>query len=160
MTVGEDIVEELYCRHQAELLVYARAFDPVDPSDLVQDTLVRALRHRTTLADLPAGARRRWLYTTLRNLAVDRFRHGHEEAELQEPDELPGSDQFADRIATGELMDRLEPKLRETVRMRYWLRMNSTEIGHALGVSPATVRYWLAAARRVLRLWAGENGKE
>jgi hypothetical protein len=36
----------------------------------------------------------------LRNLAVDWYRRGHAEDQLQEPDEVAGSDHFEGRIGT------------------------------------------------------------
>jgi RNA polymerase sigma-70 factor, ECF subfamily len=156
--VGDDIVEELYVAHWMELRSFARSFDPVDPADLVQETLLRALGHRQTLANLPARARRRWLYTTLRNVAIDRYRRHVREAPLEEPDQVPSLDEFPDRIAATELIDQLQPPLRQAVWMRYWLGMSSTEIAHELGASASTVRYWLARARERIR--RRTNGKE
>jgi RNA polymerase sigma factor (sigma-70 family) len=149
--VGEDIVEELYARHWMELLSFERSFGPEDPADLVQETLLRAVGHRRTLANLPARARRRWLYTALRNVAIDRCRRHVAEAPFEEPDRIPSLDEFPDRIATTELVDRLQQPLRQAVWMRYWLGMNSTEIAHELGAGASTVRYWLATAREQIR---------
>ncbi|MCL9797988.1 sigma-70 family RNA polymerase sigma factor, partial [Frankia sp. AgKG'84/4] len=69
------VVQTLFGEHAADLLGYARRISPEDPGqaeDLVQETFLRAWRHRERLA-VHANARA-WLFQVARNLAVDRHR--------------------------------------------------------------------------------------
>ncbi len=69
------VVQSLFGEHAADLLGYARRISPEDPGqaeDLVQETFLRAWRHRERLA-VHANARA-WLFQVTRNLAVDRHR--------------------------------------------------------------------------------------
>lgn len=65
-------VRTLFDENSADLLRYIRRISPEDPGraeDLVQETFLRAWRHRDGLA--AHGSARAWLFRVARNLAVD-----------------------------------------------------------------------------------------
>ncbi|KPM54199.1 hypothetical protein CcI49_05310 [Frankia sp. CcI49] len=65
-------VRTLFDENSADLLRYVRRISPEDPGraeDLVQETFLRAWRHRDGLS--AHGSARAWLFRVARNLAVD-----------------------------------------------------------------------------------------
>jgi DNA-directed RNA polymerase specialized sigma24 family protein len=56
-----------------------------------------------------------------------------------------------DRVLTQDLMAKLPPNLREPLRLKYFERMNATEIGKELNLCPATVRTRIRTALLLLR---------
>lgn len=134
----------------------------VEPEDLVQETLARALQEFDKLASASDAARRGWLCTTLTNRFFDLYRQRRAEQE-----QLPGlrlvqseavspeegleekwgefsSEQF--RAAVG----RLKPKHREAYEL-HAQGLRYREIAQKLGVPTGTVGAWISEARRELR---------
>ena len=78
--------------------------------DLVQDTFLRALQNPGILEDLTPTKQRAWLYRTLKNLYLDRWRRGVlEAAYLETLREEPRWDKGIQEIETTLLLQALEP---------------------------------------------------
>src|ERR1700751_5809625 len=75
-TAEDEAVRVLYEQHAAPLLAYSLRLTGCDrgrSEDIVQETLLRAWRHREPL-DPNGGPVRSWLFTVARNVAVDAHR--------------------------------------------------------------------------------------
>ena len=124
-----------------------------EAEDLTQETFLRAWRHFDTLAGMDSAAQRGWLVRTLRHLAVDTWRK--ERARPSEAPEMssPGPD-VSERVAlqmdVARALAGLNEEDREVVVLRYFMEMNSREIGEMLGIPEGTIRYYLMRCRRHL----------
>jgi RNA polymerase sigma-70 factor (ECF subfamily) len=138
----------------------------VEPEDLVQDTLERALRHFEQLRGWSDGTRRAWLCTTLQRRFLDHCRRQRTEATerphlewvhapvlVREPREW----HCWERVSEEELhaaVARLRPPLREVFEL-HLAGLRYKAIAQRLGTTPGTVGFWLHQARRELKAWLG-----
>jgi RNA polymerase sigma factor (sigma-70 family) len=126
--------------------------NPSDADDLLQDVYVRV--YEAALRELPAHARQ-FVFTTARNLLIDRVRHAQiipieavsDLDALDVAHDIPGPDRSA--IARDELrrlqaaLDRLPPKSREAVVLARIEGLSGKEIAVRMGLSEATISYHL-----------------
>jgi RNA polymerase sigma-70 factor (ECF subfamily) len=164
---------EAFYRGNARL-VYALALgqtgNPADAEDLTQETFLRAWRHFRVLASLAPAAQRAWLIRTMRHLAIDTWRRTRQcsvlgarcsvedmeeaDAELHGvfPSEhrAPSTEHLALRADVAQALATLTPEDREIVTLRYFMEMNSREIGETLQMPEGTVRHRLMQCRQVL----------
>jgi RNA polymerase sigma-70 factor (sigma-E family) len=136
-------------------LGHALTGDPARAQDLVQETLVRiglAWRRVRPDADPFPYARR-----ALVNLYLNdrrRYRREHLVAEVPEPlgssptDAATASESLAGAMA---LLDRLPPRQRAAMVMRYVLDLDDARIADALGCTESTVRSQITRALETLR---------
>lgn len=148
--------------HQRDLRLLARRLvdDPSAAEDLVQDTMERALRHRTGLR--PHSNLRGWLTTILRNLAVDSSRRRRRLPALESigPQRDPPATAEASQprwscITAGAVRDavtELDPPFREVLKMHAFESRSYREIAATLGLPKATVGTRLHRARQKLRV--------
>jgi RNA polymerase sigma-70 factor (ECF subfamily) len=145
----------------------ARGLDPSRAEDLAQETLLRAWRHFGRLLAMEPPARRAWLIRTLRHLAIDEWRRERsfpeEVLERSEPGPEP-AERAALRLDVARAMSGLEDGDRELVVLRYFMEMNSREIGEVLGMPEGTVRHRLMRCRQYLAVqlvpWKPEGARE
>jgi RNA polymerase sigma-70 factor (ECF subfamily) len=147
--------EELFRREftplvQAMTLV---AGDREAAADAVQEAFVQAHRHWGRVRDLqsPVG----WL----RHVALNRVRNQHR-GRQREADALPrialstgaeesAADAHAEELSiVSSLLERLSPQQRSTAAMFYLLDQPTSSIAEHLGITDATVRSHLRAARQ------------
>ena len=135
------MIEDLYEKYRAELIRWCRRMTQNESAaeDLVQEAFYRALHHTQELDGMDLAQGRAWLYRTVRNLFVDRFRRERREAVMAE---LPEDAQ---------LLSGLPEEERILFTMRYLEGYNSRELGELFGIPPATVRMRLASARKHLQ---------
>jgi RNA polymerase sigma-70 factor (ECF subfamily) len=123
--------------------------------DGVSQAFTNALIHRFTLESMPEPAMKAWLYAASRNAVVDikrresrfvRFAGEDGEGEFADPRIVDP----ADKAAADQLLQKLPAALRQSVELKYFRGMNSTEIGEALNLPAATIRTRLRTA--MLRL--------
>ena len=141
-------------------LVYAMALARGLPfctaEDLTQETFLRAWRHFGLLSGMEPPAQRAWLIRVLRNLESDGWRSGrltareapvwsNGEEHATEPPQDP-----ALRLDVARALAGLAETDREVVVLRYFLQMNSREIGEALQMPEGTVRRKLMECRSYL----------
>jgi RNA polymerase sigma-70 factor, ECF subfamily len=159
---GEDELE-LAVRQHARL-VYRIAYSALrnhhDAEDATQETFMRVLRYRRTLADVQDP--RTWLARIAWRVAVKRRRKVVEVAwdELSEVAALVGSrTATADEVVLGAEMSgvlskviaTLPAKLRDPLTLSTLEEMSPRDIAEALGTNEAAVRSRLFRARQVLR---------
>lgn len=127
-----------------------------EAADLVQDAMEKSLSQEN-LAELPVHKQRAWFFRVMKNRLIDDRR---KEARLSYHDEdleLPQQPVAMSPVEMSELLGQLEPELSSLVFKRYWLGMNSTEIGVQLGMPAATVRYKLHFAIKRLRTYLEDD---
>jgi RNA polymerase sigma factor (sigma-70 family) len=120
-----------------------------DAEDAVQDTYVRALAGPDWLAPQPA-----WLYTVLRNIALDRLRRKQLEAEHADaglppagPSEPPMEVRFECEAALRHLLSRVSPAEAAAILLRDVFEFDYDEIARIVGKSEAASRQFLHRAR-------------
>lgn len=123
--------------------------------DLTQEVFLRAFRNLHTLA--PDSSFKAWLMTITRNLAIDHHRkRGRKEEEervvYQPPGESP-EQSILKKLLIREVLEKLPPRQREAIELRYLWDLTSAEIGKIMNLPEGTVRSDLYYARiRLLEL--------
>jgi RNA polymerase sigma-70 factor (ECF subfamily) len=161
------LMQQLHDDHADALWRYCRRLVPTDQGraeDVVQETLLRAWRHRTIL-DSPPPAVRAWLFTVARNIVIDQWRssRAHRETPLAElPDDgvADESDQLLLSWVVAEALTRLSREHRDVLLECYYRGRPVAEAARRLGVPEGTVKSRTHYALRALRLALEELGVE
>jgi RNA polymerase sigma-70 factor (ECF subfamily) len=161
---GDDVVRRLYDRWRGPLLSYVLRSvggDYQHAEDIVQETLLRAWRHSSTLEVESAGP---WLYTVARNLVVSGYRRrGARVAEVPiEPAHLPPVADEADHVLqtwqVAEAMRALSADHQRVVIELFYRRRTVAEAAVVLGIPAGTVKSRSYYALRALRGALEERG--
>jgi RNA polymerase sigma-70 factor (ECF subfamily) len=153
MTLGEQMVQEL-----PGLRRFARylARDPDHANDLVQETLMRALRAQESVD--PAGNLRAWLFTILQNvLRSERRRQQRSPIRPDSLDTVPERPQTGGQFETAALAQlamairALPERLREVLVLCGVEGFDYQEAADILKVPIGTVRSRLSRARTALK---------
>jgi RNA polymerase sigma factor (sigma-70 family) len=153
------LIEEAY-RAYGEAMVGAMtrfSSDEQTARDAVAQAFTKALVHKQMLEHIAEGAMKAWLYAAARNTVIDMKRRDRRLSPLLDEHLSPLRIDETDRLLAGDLLAKLPPTLREPLRLKYFDRMNATEIGKELGLCPATVRTRIRNALRFLRCIVQEN---
>jgi RNA polymerase sigma-70 factor, ECF subfamily len=154
------LLRALHDEHGAALWSYVSGLlhgDRVRAQDVVQETLLRAWRNPTVLAD-PARSRA-WLYTVARRIVIDDWRAASRRPEtitdrLPEPAIPDVADQTVDRQLVMAALKTLSREHREVLLESYFRGRSVAEAAQALGVPPGTVKsrthYALLALRAAI----------
>ena len=120
-----------------------------DAEEVVIDTMVTGWQRIDTLRD-PAALRPWLLRISVRHALARRRGSGpaHEVLAETQPT-TAGLD--PDRIALGEALDALPPRMRACLSLHYYAGLSVEETGVALGISPNTAKYHLKAGLERLR---------
>jgi RNA polymerase sigma-70 factor, ECF subfamily len=162
-----DTFDDFFQRHLplVRAVALARTADSARADDLTQETFLRAWRHFAHLQTCGLSAQRAWLLRALRHVAVDAHRRA-EPAALEETADaaIAKNDPNALlRLDVARALAELDETDREIALLRYFVEMNSREIGEMLGMPEGTVRRRLAVCRERLacRLaaWSEDTGK-
>ena len=129
------------------MAVAVRQVGASDADDVVQETLVRAWRRRSTYSP-QRGSERAWLLEIL----FDQSRRRRIRAR---PDLLASvTDQFADhdsRLDVERAVAALPPRQREAITLHYLADLSVADVAVVLGISASAVKTHLVAARAALR---------
>jgi RNA polymerase sigma-70 factor (ECF subfamily) len=165
--VEDGLLRELYDEHAAPLLSYALRLSNGDrgrAEDIVQETLLRAWRHRGALDD-SKGPVRPWLYTVAHHAAVDAHRARRARpAEVGDvaleavPAAVDEVDASLDRLVITDAMASLSIEHRAVLVETYYRGRSVAEAAQVLGVPPGTVKSRTFYALRALRLALHERG--
>ncbi len=137
--------------------------DEARAEDVVQETMLRAWRHRSVLESSPP-ALRAWLYTVARNIVTDEWRRQrtHRETPVAEVPERSTGDDAVDQMllswVVGEAITRLSPEHRAVLLECYYRGRPVAEAARRLGVPEGTVKSRTHYALRALRLALEEMG--
>ncbi|MGN9095660.1 RNA polymerase sigma factor [Flintibacter porci] len=120
--------------------------------DLVQDAVVKALQHWESLREPEAV--RSWFYRILVQECMSFLRQNRRVIYLAEPPEQIQSSQesaLEDREALQQAIDRLSPKLKTVVLLRFYEEMQLSEIAEITGTNLSTVKSRLYKGLKKLR---------
>ena len=154
------MIEELYKKYYQELSNWCHSMtgNRYTAEELVHEAFLRAMLHKDTLSILKEEQSRSWLYRTVKNLYVDRCRHGKKEIiadEFQQPQIDSGE---LVRLEWEQLLETLPDQEGVIFSLRYLEGYNSRQIGEILSLPPGTVRSKLSSVRQHLkRILGGEN---
>ena len=147
------MIEELYQKYHQELTDWCRTMtgNLNTAEELVQEAFLRAMLHEDVLAALQEHQRRSWLYRTVKNLYVDRIRHGSKETIIDDFAQQQQDSEEIERLEWNQLLETL-PDLEGVIfSLRYLEGYNSNQIGKILSIPPGTVRFKLSSARQHLK---------
>lgn len=162
---GEAFVRSLYEEHGRALLAFAARLtsDRAAAEDIVQETLLRAWKHRDSLAD---GSARPWLLTVARNLVTDRIRaravRPMEVAETASgpPVQRDHADAVTNTMVVMQALERLSSLHRDVLVELYFRGRSVAETAGVLGIPAGTVKSRSYYALRELRDALGESRME
>lgn len=120
--------------------------------DLVQDAVVKALQHWESLREPEAV--RSWFYRIPVRECLSFLRQNRRVIYLAEPPEQIQSSQesaLEDREALQQAIDRLSPKLKTVVLLRFYEEMQLSEIAEITGTNLSTVKSRLYKGLKKLR---------
>ncbi len=152
-----DKIEEIIVEYSELIADYslsiARDKDLAD--DIGQECYLKIINNSLLLARLTPNQIRSWLFTVIKNILIDKKRKKRIE---NIPLEIAMS--YEDNIVlttqVEKLLEELPEDERNIVYGKYWLGMNSQEIGQDLEISPSTVRWKLKRALDRLREKVGD----
>jgi RNA polymerase sigma-70 factor (ECF subfamily) len=162
----ETALRELYDAHAGALLAYSIRLTGGDrgrAEDVVQETMLRAWRHRDSL-DESKGPIRPWLFTVAHRVAIDAYR-----ARAARPTEVGDSvlesipraddiDARLDRLLISDAMLALSAEHRSVLVETYYRGRSVAEAAEVLGVPAGTVKSRTFYALRALKLALAERG--
>ena len=133
-------------------IALSRGVPPCEAEDLTQETFLRAWNHFWQVAAFELPAQRAWLRRVLHNLANDAWQRNRSLITEEEQAVAPAEsvENMALRLDVARALSRLEEKDREIAVLRYFLQMNSREIGELLQIPESTIRRRLMDCRKQL----------
>lgn len=131
-----------------------------DCADAVQEALTRAWQHKETLRNLKSF--RPWLTRILTNVCNDmlRQRMRGKVISLEDASEPAHEEELADPLSVREAIDGLSPEQRTVMVLYYLEGATISEIADMLDLSPGTVKSRMTYARRRLRAFLDDEGRE
>jgi len=159
------LMQHLVAEHGAVLWRFCRRLIPDDPGraeDVVQETLLRAWRHRTIL-ESPEPAVRAWLFKVARNIVIDQWRSPRTRRETsvaEVPEDGTGdeTDRLLQSWVVAEALSQLSPEHRAVLLECYYCGRPVAEAATRLGVPEGTVKSRTHYALRALKLALEEMG--
>lgn len=159
------LMKQLHDEHAAALWGYClqlTGHNHARAEDVVQETMLRAWRHISTL-DQSRGSVRSWLFTVARNLVIDDWRSRRSQrevpvAEVPETLEQDRTDQLLQAWLVAEALSRLSSEHRAVLLECYYRGRPVADAARVLGVPEGTVKSRTHYALRGLRLALEEMG--
>jgi RNA polymerase sigma-70 factor (ECF subfamily) len=160
------LMQRLHDEHAAALWRFTLRLvgdDRERAEDVVQETMLRAWRHREVLDRAPAGVRA-WLFTVARNIVIDQWRTGASRAETpvadlpEDLEPVDRSDELLLSWVVAEAVTRLSPEHRAVLQECYYRGRPVSEVARRLGVPEGTVKSRTHYALRALKLVLEELG--
>lgn len=161
-----ELMEQLHDEHAVALFRFCLLLvghDRARAEDVVQETMLRAWRHRAVLESSPP-ALRAWLYTVARNIVIDEWRRhrAHSETPVADVSEGGTHDDVSDQLllswVVAEAITRLSPDHRSVLFECYYRGRTVAEAARRLGVPEGTVKSRTHYALRALKLALEEMG--
>lgn len=157
-------LRDLHDRYAVALwrFVVSRGCRSADADDIVQETLLRAWRTPSLLAEDP-GAVRGWLFTVAHHLVIDQVRsarHRHEDQNAEVVEDITDDrvDRLFDEMLLTDALASLSAQHREVIVRAYYGGQSTVELARDLAVPEGTVKSRLHYGLRALRLAVQERG--
>jgi RNA polymerase sigma-70 factor (ECF subfamily) len=141
--------------YRPRLLAYVRTLtkDSSTAEDVVQESLLRALRRMHRMPDEPVTIR--WLWTVARNEAFDRMKKASRQGEvlygLMPDREKAANPDWATCVTAGAVLADLSPRMVEAFLLCRLAAYTSAEVSEMTGTPAATVRWLVSRAVSALR---------
>jgi RNA polymerase sigma-70 factor, ECF subfamily len=135
--------DQLYRQSRDDVYAYAAGLlrDASAAEEVTATAFERAYRRRDRF-DPRRGSARAWLFGIARNAALDELRRRRRQAPLNEepadaaaPPGADGVERVELRLALRLAMDRLDPRERELVALKFFAGLSNAEIARVLGIS-------------------------
>ena len=150
------------CEHKSMLESYALNFtkDIEDANDLVQDTMIKAIRYATMYKE---GTNiKAWLYTIMKNTFINNYRRGSKRNSIMETTEDLSSSQLKASASSNQgenkfMMDDINKAISNlqsdysTPFIKYFEGYKYHEIAEELNIPIGTVKTRIHVARQVLK---------
>jgi RNA polymerase sigma factor (sigma-70 family) len=153
---SDEVIAELVRKHRSEMIAFVQrsAGRVIDPDDVVQQAIVRALKAKSQLMDDSKG--RAWLFRIVRNQLVDELRKL--DLTLSEST-LSGEEMETPPSSDGDQACKCVLALAKTLKLEYCMILEQAvledepleTIAGALGVTSNNAMVRLHRARRALR---------
>ncbi|WP_028850092.1 sigma-70 family RNA polymerase sigma factor [Thermocrispum municipale] len=161
------LLRTLHDEHAPDLwqFVLRLTGDPQLASDVVQETLLRALQRPGALARRHTSPRA-WLFTVARNLVIDNQRSARQRREIPH-DDMPlargaesedSTDALLDSWLVADALAQLSSEHRTVIVHAFYGRRPIADIAAELDIPPGTVKSRLHYGLRALRLALQERG--
>lgn len=152
-------IELVYRRRARQLWSFARrlGLDAESAEEVMQEAFVRAMRLPVgSVADIDA-----WMFRVVRNLAMDAHRQSARRRTVREiaaPSAAPSENQEREeRLALWQEVDRLPPRQRAVLYLRFRADLDFGQIALVLGITEGGARANGARALSRLRDWLGSG---
>ena len=146
------VITEFLYENQAALyrLAFAYVHCREAALDVVQDTVVNAMTHAASLKS--EDAVKPWVYRILVNESLGYLRRSKRLVLMEEtPEEAVYQEDVGERLDLCRAVDRLEPKLRTVVMLRFYEDMKLEDIARITGANVNTVKFRLYKALEKLK---------
>jgi RNA polymerase sigma factor (sigma-70 family) len=156
---GDLAFDRLYRSSRDDVYAYVASLlrDEAAAEEVTAAAFERAYRKRNRF-DPERGEPRAWLFGIARNAALDELRRRGRQAELTaEPVDLgspafeEGAERSERRLAVSAALERLEPRERELIALKFFAGLENREIARVLGVSESNAGTKLHRAMTKLR---------
>ncbi len=151
--------DRLYRSSRDDVYAYVSSLLRDEPAaeEVTAAAFERAYRKRNRF-DPERGEPRAWLFGIARNAALDELRRRGRQAELTaEPADLhgfateEGAEHSERRLAVSAALERLEPRERELIALKFFAGLSNAEIAQILGISESNAGTKLHRAMTKLR---------
>ncbi|HVX42255.1 MAG TPA: sigma-70 family RNA polymerase sigma factor [Mycobacteriales bacterium] len=128
--------------------------------DVAAEALTRLLEHWTLLGADPDHATA-WTLRVSRNLCIDVLRRRARESELSaDLSTIERESELVLRLTVAEALQRLSPRQREVITLRYLIDLSQSDVAEILGLHPFTVAIHTSRALTRLRTLLTESRKD
>lgn len=145
-------IDELYEKYYSEMVNWGTRVcgNKHNAEELVQEAFLKAMKNEEVFDGLSESQARSWIYTTVKNMYVDKVRHLKKETLSDEMIETDSIQNDYNECEIMHLIDML-PKDERVIFKLYCSGYTSKKIGELMDMPAGTVRSKLSTARKQLK---------